>query len=177
MVGGYPGKTRFKETVGTIVCDHIGIIEGPCGYSTYLVGTQGKLVFRETLCGTVGPRIDVFGACRSAFLRKTSQLCLASRASGLRFGGDPKGVVECPLGMRNGVWVFELNSFYQDLQVHGAIKTLKCAKVRAKDHQTAPHRLSSRFEILLGPYGCCRVSPGAWDTGYGYKGNIFVIEK
>ena len=41
--------------------------------------------------------------------------------------------------MRNGVWVFELNSktFYQDLQVHGAIKTLKCGKVRAKDHPMA----------------------------------------
>ena len=26
-------------------CDPMGIIEGPCGYSIRLVGTQGKLVF------------------------------------------------------------------------------------------------------------------------------------
>ena len=40
----------------------MGIIEGPCGYSTRLVGTQGKLVFRETLgeSAPVVPRIGVF---------------------------------------------------------------------------------------------------------------------
>ena len=73
-VGGYPGKTRFLGRLwGTRVgwggggvltmyeqgydpsvayergqaqgCDPMGIIEGPCGYSIRLVGTQGKLVF------------------------------------------------------------------------------------------------------------------------------------
>ena len=41
----------------------MGIIEGPCGYSTRLVGTQGNSFFRETLgeSGRVGPRIGVFG--------------------------------------------------------------------------------------------------------------------
>ena len=127
-----------------------------------------KFVFRETLGETLGPRLDVFGVCGSASLRKTTQLRHASRAPGLRFCGDPKGDVECPRGMQNGVWVFELNSFYRDFQVHGAIKTLKYAKVHAKDHPTAPHRSSSRFEILLGHHGCCRVSPVSCDPGCGY---------
>ena len=41
----------------------MGIIEGPCGYSNRQVGTQGKLVFRETLgkSGPVGPRIGFLG--------------------------------------------------------------------------------------------------------------------
>ena len=81
------GNLVFRETVGTIVfkggviltmveqgydpsvakepvkaqgSDPMGIIEGPCGYSTRLVGTQGKLVFRETLGESVpvGPRIE-----------------------------------------------------------------------------------------------------------------------
>ena len=131
------------------------------------MGTQGKLVFWETFGETLGPRIDVFVACGSTSLQKTTQLRHASRAPGLRLCGYPKGVVECPRGMRNGSWVFRLNSFYRDLQVHGAIKTLKCAKVRAKDHPTVPHRSSSWFEILLGPHGCCRVSHGVsvWVLG------------
>ena len=33
-----------KEPVKAQGCDPMGIIEGPCGYSTRLVGTQGKLV-------------------------------------------------------------------------------------------------------------------------------------
>ena len=51
----------------------MGIIEGPCGYSNRQVGTQGKLVFRETLgkSGPVGPRIGVFG--HPAALRCQSQ--------------------------------------------------------------------------------------------------------
>ena len=41
----------------------MGIIEGPCGYSIRPMGTQGKLVFRETLgeSAPVGPRIGVLG--------------------------------------------------------------------------------------------------------------------
>ena len=45
-VSGYPGKTRFWETVGSRVCDPMGIIEGPCGYSTCLCVRQG-LVARD----------------------------------------------------------------------------------------------------------------------------------
>ena len=69
--GGYPGKIRFLRRPLAKVpqwdpekvflgirqrfvardrgqaqgCDPMGIIEGPCGYSTRLVGTQGKFVF------------------------------------------------------------------------------------------------------------------------------------
>ena len=46
----------------------------------------------------MGPRIDVFGVCGSASLQKTTQMRHASRAPGLRFCGEPKGVVECPRG-------------------------------------------------------------------------------
>ena len=69
--------------------------------------------------------------------------------------------------------VFRLNSFYRDLQVHGAIKTLKCSKVRAKDHPTAPHGSSSWFEILLGPHGCCRVSHAA--RAVGIRGKLLLL--
>ena len=34
-----------KERVKAQGCDPMGIIEGPCGYWTRLVATQGKLVF------------------------------------------------------------------------------------------------------------------------------------
>ena len=44
------------------------ILEGPCGYSTCLVGTQGKLVFRETLEKV--SRIGVSGAFGSTTLPK-----------------------------------------------------------------------------------------------------------
>ena len=129
-VGGYQRKTRFqidsgykslrmgviltmieqgyghsvaKERVKAQGCDPMGIIEGPCGYSTPLVGTLGKLFFWETSGESVpvGPRINVFGACDSACMPKTIKLCHASRAPGLRFCRDPKGVVECALGHAN----------------------------------------------------------------------------
>ena len=55
-------------------CDPMGIIEGPCGYSTRLVDTQGKNLFlRETVGESVplGPRIGVFVASGSASLSET----------------------------------------------------------------------------------------------------------
>ena len=55
-----------------------------------------EFIFREILGETKGPRLDVFGACGSASLQRTTQLRHASRAPGLRFCGDPKGDVECP---------------------------------------------------------------------------------
>ena len=100
-VGGYPGKTRFvRETVGSRVWGRVvvltmveegydpsvayergqaqgynpmGIIEGPCEYSSPLIGTQGKLVFSENLGESVpvGPRIGVFWACGSSLLSGT----------------------------------------------------------------------------------------------------------
>ena len=52
------------------------------------------------------PRIDGFGACGSASLQNTTQLRHASQAPGLRFCGDPKGVVECPPGhVKRGVGI------------------------------------------------------------------------
>ena len=36
-----------KDRVKAQGCDPMGIIEGPCGYSTHLVGTQGTPVFRR----------------------------------------------------------------------------------------------------------------------------------
>ena len=73
----------------------MGVIEGPCGYSTRLVGTQGKTRFpRETLGekGRVGPRIGVFG--HPAALRCQRQ--------GQATGRDPMGVVEGPCGYPAG---------------------------------------------------------------------------
>ena len=41
--GYYPSEA--KERVKAQGCDPMGIIEGPCGYSTRLVGTEGKLIY------------------------------------------------------------------------------------------------------------------------------------
>ena len=70
----------------------MGIIEGPCGYSTRLVGTQGKLVFRETLgeSAPVGPRIGVFG--HPAALRYQRQ----GPSTGVRPHGCCRGTMWVP---------------------------------------------------------------------------------
>ena len=121
---GILGKLFFWENLGTRVCDPMGIMEGPCGYSTCLVGTQGKLVFRETSGESVPvePRIDISGACGSASLPKTTQLRHASPAPGLRFCGDSKCVVEFPPGHANRDVGVRLNSFYRDLHFMGPLK-------------------------------------------------------
>ena len=80
-----------QERVKGQGCEPVGIIEGPCGYPTRLVGTQGKLVFRETLGESVQNRC--FGGVRQR---------LVTRARGKASGCDPVGVVEGPCGYPAG---------------------------------------------------------------------------
>ena len=56
----------------------MGIIEGPCGYSTRLVGTQGKLVFRPWVKVSRWEPDRCFGGVQQSFVARDwdeAQVC------------------------------------------------------------------------------------------------------
>ena len=54
-------KSCFRETVGTRVCDPMGIIEGPCGYSTRLGLWQGFVARDWDQAQGLDPMRDIEG--------------------------------------------------------------------------------------------------------------------